>query len=145
MTLPSHLILLTDRPDAAHPASGRLPHLAGRARRVVVPAVVARPRWLVSGDAGDAAGDETSPPAPRQWAQRRLAFFAGHASMVSVLAHDIDESELVALSRIEQLLQDQADQVQVLGVLEERLHRRIVPCAGARARANFGHSVPHWV
>ena len=78
VTLPSHLILLTDRPDAARPASGRLPHLAGRARRVVVPAVVARPRWLVSGDAGDAAGVETSPPAPRQWAQRRLAFFAGH-------------------------------------------------------------------
>ena len=80
MTLPSHLILLTDRPDAARPASGRLPRgrLAGRARRVVVPAVVARPRWLVSGDAGDVAGDEASPPEPRQWAQRRLAFFAGH-------------------------------------------------------------------
>ena len=79
MTLPSHLILLTDRPDPARPASGRLPRLAGRARRVVVPAVVARPRWLVSGDAGDVAGKYgASPPEPRQWAERRLAFFAGH-------------------------------------------------------------------
>tara|TARA_B100000795_G_scaffold173204_1_gene130599 strand:- start:138 stop:500 length:363 start_codon:yes stop_codon:yes gene_type:complete len=61
-----------------------------------------------------------------------------HAGMVSALAHDFDESELVALSRIEQLLQDEADQVQVLGVLEEGLHHRLMPCARARARANFG-------
>ena len=77
MTLPSHLILLTDRPAApAAPEPRRLPRLVGRARRVVVPSVVARPRWLVSGYARDAS--EASPPAPRQWEQRRLAFFAGH-------------------------------------------------------------------
>ena len=78
--------------------------------------------------------------APNETAGRVLV---DHAGTVSALAHDIDESELVALSRIEQLLQDQADQVQVLGVLEEGLHRRLMSCAGARARANFGRRVLH--
>ena len=94
VALPRHVLLITDRPERpALVASGASAGAGSktRTRRVVAPAVVARPAWLLSDDGKDDDHDDDDPSAPQashsaslsrlvvpSWGERRLAFFAGH-------------------------------------------------------------------